>query len=70
MGGARAPDDLAQGAQTQVWLAASDDPQATVTDGYFYHRQPREALAAASGIELQEGLLAACREISGVALPE
>jgi hypothetical protein len=37
MGGSSAPDDMDQAHRTQVWLAASDDPKARVTGGYFYH---------------------------------
>ena len=41
MGGPGAPDDIAQARLTQVWLAASDDPAAMTTGGYFYHLKPR-----------------------------
>ncbi|HEX8505605.1 MAG TPA: SDR family NAD(P)-dependent oxidoreductase, partial [Hymenobacter sp.] len=37
MGGAGAPDSLEEGTKTQVWLATSQDPAATVTGQYFYH---------------------------------
>ena len=57
MGGAGAPDDLKQGAETQVWLAVSDDPRATVSGRYFYHRQLREAHDAASDVDFQEALI-------------
>ena len=40
MGGAGAPDDLDQGAETQVWLAVSDDPGAEATGRLFYHLRP------------------------------
>ena len=69
MGGPGAPDDLAAGAETQVWLAVSDDPAARVSGRYFHHLRPREADAAASDADLQEGLLTACEALSGVALP-
>ena len=39
MGGAGAPDDLVEGHVTQVWLAVSDDPEASVTGKYWHHRQ-------------------------------
>lgn len=35
MGGTGAPDDLKAGAETQVWLAAGDDPDATATGRYL-----------------------------------
>ena len=68
MGGAGAPDDLAQGHLTQAWLAVSDDPAARVTGGYFYHRQPGRLNPAARDPALQDRLLDDCREASGVAL--
>ena len=70
MGGRGAPDDLALGADTQAWLAGSDDPPAAVSGRYLYHRHQRSTHPAASDVEVQEGLLRACRELSGVALPE
>src|SRR5206468_462806 len=35
MGGPGAPDDLDAGAETQVWLATSNDPEAMVSGEYF-----------------------------------
>jgi NAD(P)-dependent dehydrogenase (short-subunit alcohol dehydrogenase family) len=73
MGGAGAPDDLEAGHRTQVWLAVSDDPAATVTGEYFficsYHMQPRTPNSAARDAERQEQLLDACKRFSGVDLP-
>jgi NAD(P)-dependent dehydrogenase (short-subunit alcohol dehydrogenase family) len=69
MGGAGAPDDLAQGAVTQVWLAVSDDPAATVTGGFFYHRAQRDAHPAVRDARFGDELLAHCAELSGVELP-
>jgi hypothetical protein len=69
MGGAGAPDDLDEGCRTQVWLAVSDEPAATVTGGYFYHMRPRAPNAAARDVERQEELLDACKRFSGVDLP-
>ena len=69
MGGAGAPDDLAQGHLTQAW-AVSDEPAARVTGGYFYHRQPGRLNPAARDPALQDRLLDDCREASGVALRE
>ncbi len=68
MGGPGAPDDLALGADTQAWLAVSDEPRARVTGRYLYHRAERPADPAASDPALQEGLLAACAQLTGVAL--
>lgn len=66
MGGPRAPDDLDQGHRTQVWLAASDDPGAKVTAEYFYHKRLCAPKPATRDPELQEKLLEACKNLSGV----
>jgi NAD(P)-dependent dehydrogenase (short-subunit alcohol dehydrogenase family) len=68
MGGPGAPDDLDQAHLTQAWLAVSDDPEARVTGGYFYHQRLRDANPAARDPELQDRLLDYCRDLSGVAL--
>jgi NAD(P)-dependent dehydrogenase (short-subunit alcohol dehydrogenase family) len=69
MGGPGAPDNLSLAAVTQVWLAVSDDPAATVTGHYFYHQQPRDVHPATRSIEVQDRLLDTCAELTGVALP-
>jgi NAD(P)-dependent dehydrogenase (short-subunit alcohol dehydrogenase family) len=66
MGGPSAPDDLDQGHRTQVWLALSDDPAAKVTGQYFYHLKRRAAHPAAHDPKIQDKLLAACKETSGL----
>jgi NAD(P)-dependent dehydrogenase (short-subunit alcohol dehydrogenase family) len=68
MGGPGAPDDLSLGADTQGWLATADDPAARVTGRYFYHRTERDTHPAASRADVQDGLLEACRELTGVTL--
>lgn len=70
MGGRGAPDDLDAGAETQVWLAASDDREAMVSGEHFYHRKRRAPLPAARDEEIQERLIAECERISGVLLPD
>ena len=69
MGGPSATDELPEGAATQVWLATSDDPAAVVTGRYFKRQRELEAHPAASDHDVQDGLLAACAQITGVALP-
>jgi NAD(P)-dependent dehydrogenase (short-subunit alcohol dehydrogenase family) len=69
MGGPGAPGDLSLAPVTQAWLAVSDEPAATVTGRYLFHQRPRETHPAASDVDLQEGLLAACAELTGVELP-
>ena len=70
MGGAEATDDLYQAHLTQVWLAASEDPEALVTGEYFYHRRKKGVLPAAHDTARQDQLLAICERLSGIALPE
>lgn len=69
MGGSGAPDDLDQGSRTQAWLAASGDPAARTTAGYFYHLKRREPNPQARDAVRQDRLLEICGEISGVELP-
>lgn len=69
MGGPGAPDDLALGPETQVWLAVSDDPEARVTGRIFYHRRERDSHPAASDPAVQDALLRACEALTGVAFP-
>ncbi|MGI4798633.1 MAG: SDR family NAD(P)-dependent oxidoreductase [Janthinobacterium lividum] len=70
MGGAHATGDLDAGHRTQVWLATSDDPAATVTGGYFFHMHPRKPSGVLNDIDCQDRLLAACERISGVKIPD
>lgn len=69
MGGPNAPDDLDAAHRTQVWLATSNDAAAKVTGEYFFHMKLRKPNPAARNTAVQEKLLAACRELSGVDLP-
>jgi NAD(P)-dependent dehydrogenase (short-subunit alcohol dehydrogenase family) len=69
MGGRGAPDDLSQGAETQAWLAVSEEPAARVTGEYFYHERPRAVHPATRDPHVQGVLLAECARLSGVALP-
>jgi len=69
MSGPGATDDLDAGHRTQVWLAVSDDPAATVTGEYFYHMGLRTPIPATRDFARQEALLAACKLLSGVDLP-
>lgn len=69
MGGPGAPDDIHQGYLTQVWLAVSDDPKATVSGKYFFHLKQMQANPLANHSALQTRLIAICTEISGVPLP-
>lgn len=66
MGGRGAPDDLSQGHLTQSWLATSDDPEANVTGAYLHHKRRQDAHPAASDPRVQDGLLEACADLTGV----
>jgi NAD(P)-dependent dehydrogenase (short-subunit alcohol dehydrogenase family) len=69
MGGPGAPDDLSLAPITQVWLAVSDDPAAMVTGEYFFHQRPRAVHPAARLVDVQEGLLERCAQLTGTPLP-
>lgn len=70
MGGPSAPDDLDAAHRTQVWLAVSNEPEATVSGDYFYHKKRRAPLAATRDAERQDELLDKCEQLSAVSLPE
>ncbi|GAA3458225.1 SDR family NAD(P)-dependent oxidoreductase [Saccharothrix longispora] len=65
LGGPGATDELPSGAETQVWLATTDEP---VTGRYFKWREDLRANPAAYDEAVQDGLLAACAELTGVTL--
>lgn len=69
MGGPGATDDLAAGADTQVWLATGTEPAATVTGRYLKRREQLPAHPLAYDEALQEELLGACARLSAVMLP-
>jgi NAD(P)-dependent dehydrogenase (short-subunit alcohol dehydrogenase family) len=67
MGGPGATDDLPAGAETQIWLAT--DGGTAVSGRYFKRRQELRANPQAYDTGLQDRLLAACAELSGVDFP-
>ncbi|MFI9009143.1 SDR family NAD(P)-dependent oxidoreductase [Actinosynnema sp. NPDC053489] len=69
LGGPNATDELPRGADTQVWLATSDEPAATVTGRYFKWREDLRANPAAYDVRVQDRLLDACADLTGVTLP-
>jgi NAD(P)-dependent dehydrogenase (short-subunit alcohol dehydrogenase family) len=69
MGGRTAPGAIGPGAETQTWLATSDDPLALRSGSHLHHRQLQHTHAAVSDHALQEGLLGACHDLTGQALP-
>ncbi len=68
MGGAAATDDLEMGHLTQTWLAVSDDPAATVSGGYWYHRQRQQPASEARDLAFQDRLMDRLATLTGVAL--
>ncbi len=69
MGGPGAPDDMDAAHRTQVWLAVSQDPAATVSGKYFFHMRQRTPNPAAHDAGRQGALLDACKRFSGVEIP-
>jgi NAD(P)-dependent dehydrogenase (short-subunit alcohol dehydrogenase family) len=69
MGGSGAPGSLEQGAATQVWLATSDDPAATVSGRYFRNRAEERPAPAVQDEAFQDALLAVLARATGVDLP-
>ncbi len=69
MGGGGAPDDMEQAHLTQAWLAASDEPEARVTGGYFYHMRPLRPNPQTDDTALQDRLVAICAGLSGIPMP-
>jgi hypothetical protein len=68
MGGPAATDDLELGSLTQTWLAVSNDAAATVSGGYWYHRQRREPAAEARDLAFQDQLTERLAALTGTAL--
>jgi NAD(P)-dependent dehydrogenase (short-subunit alcohol dehydrogenase family) len=68
MGGPSASDDLELGHATQVWLAVCDEPDATGSGGYWYHRRRQAPAPAVADVAFQDALLDQLRRISGLPL--
>jgi NAD(P)-dependent dehydrogenase (short-subunit alcohol dehydrogenase family) len=68
MGGAAATDDLDMGYLTQTWLAVSDDAAATVSGGYWYHRQRQAPAPEAGDPAFQDQLMDRLATLTGVTL--
>jgi NAD(P)-dependent dehydrogenase (short-subunit alcohol dehydrogenase family) len=68
MGGPAATGDLELGYLTQTWLAVSTDADATVSGGYWYHRQRQAPAPQARDPAFQDQLIDRLAELTGVAL--
>lgn len=69
MGGPSATDDLPEGAETQVWLATSDEDAATTTGRYLKRRQVLRPSPVAEDVDAQTRLLRICADLTGETLP-
>ena len=69
VGGRGAAHDLPIGAETQVWLATSDEPDALITSRFVKWHHDLRANPQAYDTGLQDALLAACAELTGTGLP-
>lgn len=69
MGGPNATDDLPEGAETQVWLATSDDAQARVSGRYIKRRQVLEPNPVVRDESAQDRLLDELVALTDVELP-
>ena len=68
MGGRAATGDLEQGYRTQTWLAVSTDAAATVSGGYWYHRQRQTPAPEAGDPAFQDQLMDRLAALTGVTL--
>ena len=68
MGGPGAPDDFEEGYLTQTWLAVSNDPAATTSGRYWYHRRPQAPAKGASDPRFQDELVAGLASVTGIGL--
>ena len=68
MGGPYATGDLETGYLTQTWLAVSNDAAATVSGGYWYHRQRQAPAPQARDPAFQDQLMGQLAALTGVAL--
>jgi NAD(P)-dependent dehydrogenase (short-subunit alcohol dehydrogenase family) len=68
MGGPAATGDLRLGYLTQTWLAISNDAAATVSGGYWYHRQRQAPAPPARDPHFQDELIDRLAALTGVTL--
>ena len=66
MGGRGAPDNLAEGYATQVWLAVGEDEGAKCSGKYLYHKKEMNFNQQATKTDIQEKFLSVCEHITGI----
>lgn len=69
MGGPNAPDPVELGAETPVWLATSDDADATTSGLYLKRRKALDPNPAALDLDSRSALVNELARLSGVHLP-
>ncbi len=69
MGGPSAPDPVELGAETQVWLATSDDAEATASGRYLKRREVLDPNPVAQDASARTQLVDELARLSGVQLP-
>ena len=69
--GPYAPDSLREGYMTQVWLAEGLEEDSQVTGAFFFHKEPeRNYNPDIHDIELQEALISAYENTTGILFPD
>ena len=68
MSGRGAADDPEMASLTQTWLAVSDDPAASVSGDYWYHRERQNAAAPTSDPWFQDRLATKLAQLIGIKL--
>jgi hypothetical protein len=68
MGVPGAPDDFDMGYLTQIWLASSEEPAATVSGRYWHHRRLQAPAREVSDAAFQDQLSARLADLTGVSL--
>jgi len=69
LGGPDAWDPVEEGAETQVWLATSDDELATASGRYVKRREVHEPNPTVNDAEARAQLIAELERLTGVPLP-
>jgi len=69
LGGPNAWDEVEDGAETQVWLATSDDEAATASGRYVKRREVHEPNPAVRDARSRAALVAELERLTGLSLP-
>lgn len=69
LGGPNAWDEVEDGAETQVWLATSDENRATASGRYVKRREELESNPVVRDAEARAALIAELERLTGLSLP-